>query len=241
MTVPSFGNLSQWEVIYVSDKIPTPPEALYRHSQTSQKIAEFVSRLNEKMGPIYNQIDTFNKFQDSVRIVAESSNRIYNSVRPDFVAASIAAANIKDTLNKDTLNRFGSIFANLPATSRFISLLGGEAFPEYSDDLINAVILETEEYCQGLPDIEEYGNDSETQEAENLIEKVFNDIQNVTPFDVNKSYVCEIPDPVLKITGTILFYALVSKIYQFCTGLVEYDAMVIGVRVILEAFDLIFK
>ena len=236
MTVPSFGNLSQWEVIYVSDKIPTPPEALYRHSQTSQKIAEFVSRLNEKMGPIYNQIDTFNKFQDSVRIVAESSNRIYNSVRPDFAAALMAAANIKDTLN-----RFSSIFANLPATSRFISLLGGEALPEYSDDLINAVILETEEYCQGLPDIEEYGNDSETQEAENLIENIFNDIQNVTSFDVNKSYVCEIPDPVLKIAGTILFYALVSKIYQFCTGHVEYDAMLIGVRVILAALNFIFK
>lgn len=220
----------------MSNEIPTPPEALYRHSQTSHKIAEFVSRLNEKMGPIYNQIDTFSKLHDSVRIVAESSNRIYDSVRPDFVAVSMALAN-----STYKLNRFGSIFANLPATSRFISLLGGEAFPEYSDDLINAVILETEEYCQGLPDIEEYGNDSETQEAENLIEEVFNDIQNVTPFDVNKSYVCEIPDPVLKITGTILFYALVSKIYQFCTGLVEYDAMVIGVRVILEAFDLIFK
>lgn len=236
MTVPSFGNLSQWEVIYVSDKIPTPPEALYRHSQTSQKLAEVVSRLNEKMGPIYNQIDTFSKLHDSVRIVAESSNRIYNSVRPDFVAASMAAANITDTLN-----RFGSIFANLPATSRFVSLLDGEAFPEYSDDLINAVILETEEYCQGLPDIEEYGNDSEAQEAENLIEEVFNDIQNVTSFDVVKSYVCEIPDPVLKIAGTILFYALVSKIYQFCTGQVEYDAMLIGVRLILEVLNLIFN
>ena len=221
----------------MSDKIPTPPEALYRHIQTSQKIAEVVSRLNEKMGPIHNQIDTFNKFQDSVRIVAESSNRIYNSVRPDFAAASMAAANIKDTLNKDRLNRFGSIFANLPATSRFISLLGGEAFPEYSDDLINAVILETEEYRQGLPDIEEYGNDSETQEAENLIENIFNDIQNVTPFDVNNFYVCEIPDPVLKIAGTILLYALVSKIYQFCTGQVEYDAMLIAVRIILAVFD----
>lgn len=236
MTVPSFGNLSQWEVIYVSDKIPTPPEALYRHSQTSQKIAEVVSRLNEKMGPIYNQIDTFNKFQDSVRIVAESSNRIYNSVRPDFVAASMAAANITDTLN-----RFGSIFANLPATSRFISLLGGESFPEYSDDLINAVILETEEYCQGLPDIEDYGYDSETQEAENLIEKVFNDIQNVTSFDVNKSYVCEIPDPVLKIARDLLVSALVVKIYQFFSGQLEYDVMVIGVRVILEALNFIFK
>ena len=220
----------------MSDKIPTPPEALYRYSQTSQKLAEVVSRLNEQMGPIYNQIDTLSKLHDSVRIVAESSNRIYNSVRPDFVAASMAAANITDTLN-----RFGSIFANLPATSRFISLLGGESFPKYSDDLINAVILETEEYCQGLPDIEDYGYDSETQEAENLIEEVFNDIQNVTPFDVNKSYVCEIPDPVLKITGTILFYALVSKIYQFCTGHVEYDAMLIGVRVILTAIDLIFN
>lgn len=225
----------------MSNEIPTPPEALYRHSQTSQKLAEVVSRLNEKMGPIYNQIDTFSKLHDSVRIVAESSNRIYDSVRPDFVAVSIAAANIKDTLNKDTLNRFGSIFANLPATSRFISLLGGEALPEYSDDLINAVILETEEYCQGLPDIEDYGNDSEAQEAENLIEKVFNDIQNVTSFDVNKSYVCEIPDPVLKYAGTILCYALVSKIYQLCTGHVEYDAMLIGVRVILTAIDLIFN
>ncbi len=220
----------------MSDKIPTPPEALYRYSQTSQKLAEVVSRLNEKMGPIYNQIDNLSKFHDSVRIVAESSNRIYNSVRPDFVAASMAAANITDTLN-----RFGSIFANLPATSRFISLLGGEAFLEYSDDLINAVILETEEYCQGLPDIEEYGNDSEAQEAENLIEKVFNDIQNVTPFDVVKSYVCEIPDPVLKYAGTILCYALVSKIYQLCTGHVEYDAMLIGVRVILTAINLIFN
>lgn len=220
----------------MSDKIPTPPEALYRHSQTSQKLAEVVSRLNEQMGPIYNQIDTLSKLHDSVRIVAESSNRIYNSVRPDFVAASMAAANITDTLN-----RFGSIFANLPATSRFISLLGGESFPEYSDDLINAVILETEEYCQGLPDIEDYGYDSETQEAENLIEKVFNDIQNVTPFDVVKSYVYKIPEPVLKYAGTILCYALVSKIYQLCTGHVEYDAMLIGVRVILTAIDLIFN
>lgn len=220
----------------MSDKIPTPPEALYRHSQTSQKLAEVVSRLNEKMGPIYNQIDTFSKLHDSVRIVAESSNRIYNSVRPDFVAASMAAANITDTLN-----RFGSIFANLPATSRFVSLLGGEAFPEYSDDLINAVILETEEYCQGLPDIEDYGYDSETQEAENLIEKVFNDIQNVTPFDVVKSYVCEIPDPVLKIARDLLVSALVVKIYQLCTGQLEYDVMVIGVRVILEALNFIFK
>ncbi len=220
----------------MSDKIPTPPEALYRHSQTSQKLAEVVSRLNEKMGPIYNQIDTFSKLHDSVRIVAESSNRIYNSVRPDFVAASMAAANITDTLN-----RFGSIFANLPATSRFVSLLGGEAFPEYSDDLINAVILETEEYCQGLPDIEDYGYDSETQEAENLIEKVFNDIQNVTPFDVVKSYVCEIPDPVLKIARDLLVSALVVKIYQLCTGQLEYDVMVIGVQVILEALNFIFK
>ena len=220
----------------MSDKIPTPPEALYRHSQTSQKLAEVVSRLNEKMGPIYNQIDTFSKLHDSVRIVAESSNRIYNSVRPDFVAASMAAANITDTLN-----RFGSIFANLPATSRFVSLLGGEAFPEYADDLINAVILETEEYCQGLPDIEDYGYDSETQEAENLIEKVFNDIQNVTPFDVVKSYVCEIPDPVLKIARDLLVSALVVKIYQLCTGQLEYDVMVIGVRVILEALNFIFK
>ncbi len=41
------------------------------------------------------------------------------------------------------------------STERFVSLLGGEAFPEYSDDLINAVILETEEAYQGLPDIED--------------------------------------------------------------------------------------
>lgn len=218
------------------NEIPTPPEALYRHSQTSQKLAEVVSRLNEKMGPIYNQIDTFSKLHDSVRIVAESSNRIYDSVRPDFVAVSMALAN-----STYKLNRFGSIFANLPATSRFISLLGGEALPEYSDDLINAVILETEEYCQGLPDIEEYGNDSEAQEAENLIEEVFNDIQNVTPFDVIRSYVYKIPEPVLKYAGTILCYALVSKIYQLCTGHVEYDAMLIGVRVILTAIDLIFN
>lgn len=220
----------------MSNEIPTPPEALYRHSQTSQKLAEVVSRLNEKMGPIYNQIDTFSKLHDSVRIVAESSNRIYDSVRPDFVAVSMALAN-----STYKLNRFGSIFANLPATSRFLSLLDGEALPEYSDDLINAVILETEEYCQGLPDIEDYGNDSEAQEAENLIEKVFNDIQNVTPFDVVKSYVYKIPEPVLKYAGTILCYALVSKIYQLCTGHVEYDAMLIGVRVILTAIDLIFN
>lgn len=220
----------------MTNEIPTPPEALYRHSQTSQKLAEVVSRLNEKMGPIYNQIDTFSKLHDSVRIVAESSNRIYDSVRPDFVAVSMALAN-----STYKLNRFGSIFANLPATSRFLSLLDGEALPEYSDDLINAVILETEEYCQGLPDIEDYGNDSEAQEAENLIEKVFNDIQNVTPFDVVKSYVYKIPEPVLKYAGTILCYALVSKIYQLCTGHVEYDAMLIGVRVILTAIDLIFN
>lgn len=220
----------------MSNEIPTPPEALYRHSQTSQKLAEVVSRLNEKMGPIYNQIDTFSKLHDSVRIVAESSNRIYDSVRPDFVAVSMALAN-----STYKLNRFGSIFANLPATSRFLSLLDGEALLEYSDDLINAVILETEEYCQGLPDIEDYGNDSEAQEAENLIEKVFNDIQNVTPFDVVKSYVYKIPEPVLKYAGTILCYALVSKIYQLCTGHVEYDAMLIGVRVILTAIDLIFN
>lgn len=220
----------------MSNEIPTPPEALYRHSQTSQKLAEVVSRLNEKMGPIYNQIDTFSKLHDSVRIVTESSNRIYDSVRPDFVAVSMALAN-----STYKLNRFGSIFANLPATSRFLSLLDGEALPEYSDDLINAVILETEEYCQGLPDIEDYGNDSEAQEAENLIEKVFNDIQNVTPFDVVKSYVYKIPEPVLKYAGTILCYALVSKIYQLCTGHVEYDAMLIGVRVILTAIDLIFN
>lgn len=157
------------------------------------------------------------------------------------IAPTIQMANLYSKALPITSERLHSILNGLPSTERFISLLGGEALPEYSDDLINAVILETEEYCQGLPDIEEYGNDSETQEAENLIEEVFNDIQNVTPFDVNKSYVCEIPDPVLKIAGTILFYALVSKIYQFCTGHVEYDAMLIGVRVILAAFDSIFK
>ena len=153
------------------------------------------------------------------------------------IAPTIQMANLYSKALPITSERLHSILNGLPSTERFVSLLGGEAFPEYSDDLINAVILETEEYYQGLPDIEEYGYDSETQEAENLIEEVFNDIQNVTPFDVNKSYVCEIPDPVLKIAGTILFYALVSKIYQFCTGQVEYDAMLIGVRIVLAAFD----
>ena len=157
------------------------------------------------------------------------------------IAPTIQIANLYSKALPIPSEKLHSILNGLPSTERFVSLLGGEAFPEYSDDLINAVILETEEYCQGLPDIEDYGYDSETQEAENLIEKVFNDIQNVTSFDVNKSYVCEIPDPVLKIARDLLVSALVVKIYQFFSGQLEYDVMVIGVRVILEALNFIFK
>ena len=157
------------------------------------------------------------------------------------IAPTIQIANLYSKALPIPSERLHSILNGLPSTERFISLLGGDALPEYSDDLINAVILETEEYCQGLPDIEDYGYDSETQEAENLIEKVFNDIQNVTPFDVVKSYVCEIPDPVLKIARDLLVSALVVKIHQLCTGQLEFDVMVIGVRVILEALNFIFK
>lgn len=207
-----------------------------------------------KNQPEKNIADAMNKYFQISQRLANASSIAIPSVIPAIqrslemteriskvIAPTIQIANLYSKALPIPSERLHSILNGLPSTERFISLLGGDALPEYSDDLINAVILETEEYCQGLPDIEEYGNDSETQEAENLIEEVFNDIQNVTSFDVTKSYVCEIPDPVLKIAGTILFYALVSKIYQFCTGQVEYDAMLIGVRLILAAIDSIFK
>lgn len=207
-----------------------------------------------KNQPEKNITDAMNKYFQISQRLANSSSIAIPSVIPAIqrsvemteriskvIAPTIQIANLYSKALPIPSERLHSILNGLPSTERFVSLLGGEAFPEYSDDLINAVILETEEYCQGLPDIEEYGNDSETQEAENLIENIFNDIQNVTSFDVNKSYVCEIPDPVLKIARDLLISALVVKIYQLCTGQVEYDVKLIGVRVILEALNLIFK
>lgn len=207
-----------------------------------------------KNQPEKNIADAMNKYFQISQRLANSSSIAIPSVIPAIqrsvemteriskvIAPTIQIANLYSKALPIPSERLHSILNGLPSTERFVSLLGGEAFPEYSDDLINAVILETEEYCQGLPDIEEYGNDSETQEAENLIENIFNDIQNVTSFDVNKSYVCEIPDPVLKIARDLLISALVVKIYQLCTGQVEYDVKLIGVRVILEALNLIFK
>lgn len=207
-----------------------------------------------KNQPEKNIADAMNKYFQISQRLANASSIAIPSVIPAIqrslemteriskvIAPTIQIANLYSKALPIPSERLHSILNGLPSTERFVSLLGGEAFPEYSDDLINAVILETEEYCQGLPDIEEYGNDSETQEAENLIENIFNDIQNVTSFDVNKSYVCEIPDPVLKIARDLLVSALVVKIYQLCTGQLEYDVMVIGVRVILEALNSIFK
>ena len=207
-----------------------------------------------KNQPERNIADAMNKYFQISQRLANASSIAIPSVIPAIqrslemteriskvIAPTIQIANLYSKALPIPSERLHSILNGLPSTERFISLLGGDALPEYSDDLINAVILETEEYCQGLPDIEDYGYDSETQEAENLIEKVFNDIQNVTPFDVVKSYVCEIPDPVLKIARDLLVSALVVKIHQLCTGQLEFDVMVIGVRVILEALNFIFK
>lgn len=150
------------------------------------------------------------------------------------IAPTIQSANLYSKVLPIPLERLNSILIGLPNTARFISLIRDEGSLDYPDELVNAVVLEAEEYFQGLPNIDDYEEDCETQEAENLIDKVFNDIQNITPFDVIENYIQKIPESIRKRAQKILITVFMVSIYSSCTGETIYNPMDIAVATILR-------
>lgn len=205
-----------------------------------------------KNQPEKNIADAMNKYFQISQRLANASSMAIPSVIPAIQRSLERTERISKVIapivhNAEIVSRFlpisveslSSLIDSLPATDRFISVFSGELSSEELYNLSKDVVFEIEENYQRHPSIDEYEGNVHEDEADDLIEKIFDNVGHDVPPSVISSYIDKVPEVLRAYAADKLISIMFGIAWYFFSGQIESDPAVALLGPIISAIRLL--